>query len=238
MKNRVDIIIPVYNERKNFETIFQCIRQNLSCDWRVVLVYDFEEDTTLLAARPLAGEDSRLELVHNRGQGVLHAMTTGFSHASADAVLVLMADDPPEIIEKIDELVEQFYLQQVAVAVASRYMRGGGHVGGPFLKGLLSRVAGVSLHFLIGLPTHDATYATRIYRKSFLDATPIESKKGFEIALELTLKAYFEGKKIIEIPVVWKERVAGDSRFNMRKWLPAYLRWYMWGLKKRFLHFI
>lgn len=238
MKNRIDIIIPVYNERENFETTFSLIRQKLSCDWRIVLVYDFEEDTTFLAAQPLAEKDSRLELVRNKGQGVLQAMLTGFSHASADAVLMLMVDDPPEIIEKIDELVEQFYAQQATIAVPSRYMRGGGHVGGPFLKGLLSRTAGVSLHFLIGLPTHDATYATRIYRKSFLDVTPIESKKGFELALELTLKAYFGGKKIIEIPVVWKERTVGDSRFNMRKWLPAYLHWYLWGIKKRYLPFL
>ena len=117
------------------------------------------------------------------------------------------------------------------VVVASRYMRGGSHTGGPLIKGLLSRTAGISLHYLIRLPTHDATYATRLYRKSFLDATTIESKKGFALALELTLKAYFFGGTIVEVPVAWHERTVGTSRFRLAKWLPEYLRWYWYGVR-------
>ena len=237
MKQSIDIVIPVYNEKKNFETTFALLRKHLHIDWRVLLVYDFPEDTTLEIAEPLTHEDSRIILVRNKARGVLNAIVTGFEEASAPGVLVLMVDDPPEVIERINILVERFYAEDAAIAVPSRYMRGGGHYGGPVLKGLLSRFAGVSLHYVIGLPTHDATYATRLYRSSFLARTRIESKMGFELSLELTLKAYFAGEKIVEIPVVWRERIVGESRFNLRKWLPAYLSWYLWGIKERYSPF-
>ncbi len=234
---RVDIIIPVYNEKENFVTTYGLIREHVHSDWRLLLVYDFPEDTTLEAAAPLVAQDERLLLVHNHARGALNAIKTGFTEAQAEAVLVLMVDDPVEIIGRIDALVELFYAEGATIGVASRYMRGGGHHGGPILKGILSRLAGVSLHYVIGLPTHDATYATRVYKKSFLESTRIESTMGFELSLELTLKAYFTGGKIVELPVVWHERTIGTSRFNLRKWLPAYLSWYLWGIAMRYIPF-
>lgn len=233
--NRVDIVIPVYNEKENFEAAYALLKTQVHSDWRALLIYDFEEDSTLISAKPIAARDRRVILVRNEGSGVLDAMKTGFSYAAAEAVLMLMVDDNPEIFEKIDTLVNAFYNANAAIAVPSRYMRGGSHTNGPVIKSLLSRAAGVSLYYLVGLPTHDATYATRLYRKSFLKRTPVESEKGFELALELTLKAYFNGETVIEIPVSWKERTIGKSRFNMRKWLPAYLRWYLWGIRMRYL---
>lgn len=237
MKYRVDMVVPVFNEPENFQAFYDFIVGHTQSDWNLLMVYDFEEDTTLAKARPLAARDSRVRLVRNSNRGALNAIRTGMQSATSEAVLVAMVDDPPGILEKVDTLVERFYTERATIAVASRYMRGGSHTGGPFLKGLLSRMAGISLYFVIGLPTHDATYATRIYKKSFLDRVHVESKKGFELTLELTLKAYFEGGKIIEIPVSWEERVVGTSRFNLRKWLPAYLYWYFWGLRRRYLPF-
>lgn len=234
VQRRVDIVIPVYNEKENFQTTFGLIRDRVRSDWRVLLVYDFPEDTTLLIAEPISREDSRLHLIRNPHRGALNAIKAGFAAAEADAVLLLMVDDPQSIIERIDALVEKFYAEQATIGVASRYMRGGSHTGGPWLKGFLSRMAGLSLHYVIGLPTHDATYATRLYRKSFLRSVTIEAEKGFEMTLELTLKAYFTGGKIIEIPVDWHERILGESRFPLMKWLPAYLKWYLWGIKMRY----
>lgn len=237
MAHRVDIVIPVYNERENFQTTIGLIRNTLKSDWHALVVYDFPEDTTLQIAEPLSREDSRIRLVRNTLPGALNAIKTGFKSAEADAVLLLMVDDPPSIIERIDTLVEKFYVEKATIGVASRYMRGGKHIGGPWLKGFLSRMAGLSLYYVISLPTHDATYATRLYRKSFLSAVTIEAEKGFEMTLELTLKAYFQGMKIIEIPVSWHERIAGESRFPLIKWIPAYLKWYFWGIGMRYFTF-
>lgn len=233
--HRIDIVIPVYNEKENFQTTVDLIGKRVKSDWRILMVYDFAEDSTVQIAKPLSQLEPRLRLVQNSSRGALNAIKTGFKVAEADAVLLLMVDDPPAIIEQIDPLVEKFYSENASIGVASRYMRGGEHVGGPWLKGFLSRMAGLSLYYVIGLPTHDATYATRLYRKSFLNSVTIEAEKGFEMTLELTLKAYFRNEKIVEIPVSWHERLVGESKFPLIKWLPAYLKWYFWGIKMRYM---
>ena len=230
MNPELDIVVPVYNERENLEALYGNMSTLVHTAWRVTVAYDFPEDTTLAVARPLAEKDRRLRLLRNDGRGVLSAIKTGFRAASAPQTLLLMVDDPPEIVGKIDAMMERMCETDAAVVAASRYMRGGSHRGGNFIKGLLSRTAGLSLHFLLGLPIHDATYATKLFRTSFLRATPIESTRGFTCALELTLKAHLKGEHIAEVPVVWTERTQGASRFAFFGWLGAYLYWYMWGV--------
>ncbi len=112
------------------------------------------------------------------------------------------------------------------VVAASRYMRGGRQIGGPRLKRLMSRAAGLSLHWFAGVPTHDPTNNFKLYSKRFLDAVRIDSSAGFELALELTVKATIDGRRIEEVPTTWRDRTAGESNFKLRKWLPHYLRWY------------
>jgi hypothetical protein len=120
-----------------------------------------------------------------------------------------------------------------AVVCPSRYVRGGRQIGGPWFKALLSRTAGVSLHWLAGIPTRDPTNSFKAYRRDFLERTPIESEAGFSLALELTAKAHFAGERVEEIPAVWRDRTAGESRFRVAAWLPLYLRWYLWALGQR-----
>ncbi|HEX4125188.1 MAG TPA: hypothetical protein VHY37_10720, partial [Tepidisphaeraceae bacterium] len=115
------------------------------------------------------------------------------------------------------------------------YMKGGKQIGGPKLKGLLSRTAGLTLYWLTGLPTHDPTNSFKAYRKEFLDRTPIESTAGFCLGLELTVKAHFAGAKVEEVPASWQDRTAGTSRFKLMKWLPMYLHWYFLAFRKRWL---
>lgn len=105
-------------------------------------------------------------------------------------------------------------------------MKGGQQLGGPFLKTMLSRLAGVSAFYLTGIPTHDITNSYRMYSKALLDQIKIESQGGFEIGLEITVKAYLKGLKICEIPTIWRDREAGKSNFKLAQWLPRYLHWY------------
>jgi len=78
----------------------------------------------------------------------------------------------------------------------------------------------------VGIPTHDVTNSYRLYGKKFLDSVQIESDGGFELGIELTVKAYLMGLKIGEVPTAWTDRTAGVSRFRLLKWLPRYFRWY------------
>jgi hypothetical protein len=112
-------------------------------------------------------------------------------------------------------------------------MNGGSQKGGPKFKGFLSRMAGCSLRWLTGIPTHDITNSFKMYRKSVIDTIEIESDGGFEIGMELTVKAFVAGYKIAEIPSSWQDRTAGESRFRLWKWLPKYLRWYWFAVANR-----
>lgn len=230
MRKTVDIVVPVYNEPENLQTFYQSFVSLVHSDWRLLIVYDFEEDSSLPVARKLKGQDSRVCIVKNNERGVLGAIKSGFAAAESSAICTVMVDDPPSIIESLDRMTTLFYSEDATIVVASRYMKGGSHTGGPVIKGLLSRLAGVSLHALIRLPTHDATYNTRIYRKSFLKEISIESNRGFEVALEITLKAHLMKRKILEIPVHWTEREVGMSNFRLVELIRAYLYWYWYGI--------
>jgi hypothetical protein len=105
-------------------------------------------------------------------------------------------------------------------------MKGGKQHGGPFLKGLFARIAGVSLHWLTRIPTHDVSNSFKMYRKTMLDDIPVESNGGFEIGMEIVVKAYTAGYKITEIPSEWYDRTTGKSNFKLWTWLPHYLHWY------------
>ncbi len=148
--------------------------------------------------------------------------------AQSGVVVVMMADLSDEFsnVEAMVQRVES----GVDVVCPSRYMRGGRQVGGPWLKNLLSRTAGISLCWLTGLPTHDPTNSFKAYRKQFLDQHPIESTAGFCLGMEMTVKAHFLGGNVEELPTTWLDRTEGESRFQLWKTLPMYLHWYGWAL--------
>lgn len=100
-------------------------------------------------------------------------------------------------------------------------------VGGPWFKRLLSRTAGLTLHWFGRVPIHDPTNNFKLYRRSFLDTVEIESRGGFELAIELAVKATLAGRPMAEVPTTWTDRTAGQSNFKFRAWLPLYLRWYL-----------
>jgi len=89
---------------------------------------------------------------------------------------------------------------------------------------------------LRGVPTHDATNAFKMYNVAMLNLPQIDSKEGFELNLEITVKAFLQGRLIAEIPSVWIDRTAGTSRFRLWKWLPSYLRWYLYAFRPKHGH--
>lgn len=225
----LSIVVPVYNEGDNIPALFEGIRKSLGTDAEILICYDFEEDNTLPPAREQMSQFPNTRLVKNKfGRGPLGAIKSGFMEASHDAVLVTMADlsDSLDAVPSMLDLHRQGY----DLVAGSRYMRGGRQIGGPMLKGMLSRFAGTSLYYVGGIPTHDATNSFKLYSKKLLDSITIESNGGFELAIELTVKAHAKGFSISEVPSTWTDRTAGESRFNMRKWLPKYLHWYFMGL--------
>jgi hypothetical protein len=121
----------------------------------------------------------------------------------------------------------------VVVAAASRYMPGGQQVGGPRLKRVLSRWAGRTLHTFARVGTRDATNSFKAYSTDFVARVGIESRTGFEIGLELTAKATRLRLPVAEIPTIWLDRQLGESRFDLGRFMPSYLRWYFFAFGRR-----
>ena len=222
----LSIVVPVYNEAENITPVLRnLVGAVKTAPYEVLIVYDFDADTTVPVVQRLVPEMPQLRLERNDlGRGVLNAIRTGFQVARAPFVLVTMADGSDEP-EAIDPMLARARAGADVVA-GSRYVKGGGQQGGPLLKRTLSRAAGLSLHMLGRLPIHDATSNFRMYSRRLLDAVTIESTAGFELALELTVKAQRLGMRVDEVPTMWHDRTAGQSRFRMWHWLPHYLHWY------------
>ena len=230
---KLAIVLPVYNEGEAVEPVLRGLASGVGTPHELVVVYDFDGDTTVPVIDRLSTEIPGLRGLRNDlGRGVLNAMKAGIAGTDAPFVLISMADgsDEPSVVDPMVRFAEA----GADVVAASRYMPGGRQIGGPRLKRLMSRAAGLTLHWFGGVPTHDPTNNFKLYSRSFLDATTIESSAGFELALELTVKATLAGRRVAEVPTTWRDRTAGQSNFKLRKWLPHYLHWYRVAFVGRF----
>jgi glycosyltransferase involved in cell wall biosynthesis len=231
-KPLLHIITPVYNEAENFPALYAAVKKNIKTPHKLVVVYDFDEDNTLPVARKFAKQDKTMVVHKNTiGRGVLNALKSGFDYVPSGPVLIIMADLSDDL-SMVDAMYKK-YLEGASVVCGSRYMKGGQQIGSPLLKRTLSRLAGVSLYYVRRLPTHDVTNNFKLYDKTLLDSITIESQGGFEIAMEITVKAFRQGLTIVELPTTWRDRTAGESNFQLWAWLPSYLRWYFHALGPR-----
>ncbi|HVJ83274.1 MAG TPA: glycosyltransferase [Planctomycetia bacterium] len=221
------LVLPVYNEAENIVPQLRAIAADVVGDYEILIVYDFDEDTTVPAVKGMNPKLPNVRLVKNTlGRGVVNAIRMGLTESRGWAgAVVMMADlsDPPArapaLVAKLREGCD--------VVAGSRYMKGGKQFGGPFLKRTLSWLAGSSAYWLTGVGIHDVTTNFRAYSRRLIAEVPIESRGGFELGLELTVKCHLRGWRVGEVPSEWRDRSAGESRFRLWKWLPGYLKWYL-----------
>lgn len=235
MNTKIDIVIPVYNEGENISRALNLIFAKVKVPFHILIVYDFDADTTVAAVNSYleenSGTNAHITLLKNKfGRGALNAIKTGLSTANSKYVVVTMADlsDPPEVINL---MVEKAAHEDAAIVCGSRYMPGGSQIGGPLLKRALSRIAGLSLYYMVGFPTHDITNSFKLYKKSFLESIKIESRGGFELGMEIAVKGWISEQHIAQVPTTWTDRSNGKSNFKLIEWMPHYLSWYMMAMK-------
>jgi dolichol-phosphate mannosyltransferase len=221
----VSVVIPAYNEGEEIVPVLDRIFDAVQSECQVLVVVDFPEDTTVAVVEKYAVDEPRLQVgINDYGRGPANAIRWGIDKVTNPVVVVTMADgsDDPRQIDTLARLVDR----GVVVAAASRYTPGGAQVGGPLLKGMLSRTAGRSLAVAARVGTRDATNSFKAYSTEFVREVGIHSRSGFEIGLELTAKARRLRRPVAEVPTIWLDRTVGDSNFDLKKWLPKYLRWY------------
>jgi len=229
---RVSVVVPAYNESEHIIPVLDRLFESVRLPCEVLVVVDSEDDDTIPVVAEYSLKEPRIRcLVNTYGRGPANAIRFGIDAAAAPVAVVTMADgcDDPRQIDDLTRLVDR----GVAVAAASRYMPGGQQVGGPVLKGMLSKLAGRSLRVFTHIGTRDPTNSYKAYSTEFVHAVGIDSRGGFEIGIELTAKAKRLRMPVAEIPTIWLDRQAGMSNFKVAKWIPGYLRWYRFAFGPR-----
>jgi dolichol-phosphate mannosyltransferase len=229
---RVSVVVPAYNEDEHVLGVLDRLFESVRLPCEVLIVVDSADDTTLPVAEEYARKEPRLKcLINTYGPGPANAIRFGIDAATAPVAVVTMADGCDDA-RQIDELV-RLVERGVAVAAASRYMPGGQQVGGPVIKGTMSRLAGRSLRTFAHVGTRDATNSFKAYSTDFVKEVGIDSRDGFEIGIELTAKAKRLRRPVAEIPTIWLDRQAGVPNFKIAKWVPSYVRWYRFAFGPR-----
>lgn len=229
----LSIVVPAHNEEENIATLIDKIEGfDLGIDFELVIVADHCSDSTVKIVNEKIKEFNNLRLVKNSlNPGFANALRCGFLNSCGDLILPVMGDlcDDLDTVKKMYGRIREGY----DVVCGSRYMEAGRRLGGSKLKSFLSSLGGRSLHNILRIPTCDIANSFKMYRREVIQAIDIQAL-GFEISMELPLKAYYLGFKITEVPTVWKERTKGKSSFKIFKLLPNYLKLYIWGIYKSF----
>ncbi len=218
--------MPTYNERENLPSLLEEIFATTS-DVDVMVLDDNSPDGTGSSADVLAKKHSRLQVVHRKEKaGIAAAYIDGFTRAleqGYDRVFQMDADyshQPrylPQLIEALD---------RADVVVGSRYVEGGKVEQWSASRRLLSRAGNVYANTLLGLPYRDATAGFCGYRRHVLEAIEFgaSSKDNHAFQVELKFRAHEKGFTIVEVPIVFWDRVVGASKLPPRAALGSAMR--------------
>ncbi len=229
-----EIVIPIYNEGNNILKVLRLFNKFIKYKIRVLLCYDMDDDNIFEYKKLFNKFKFEIYLVKNPKVGPCHAIINGLKFSNSKCVIVYPADDflNHKILDKMYEL----YLDGAEIVVASRFIKGGSMKNCPLLKEIIVRLVSGTLYFFSSIPVQDASNGFRLFSRKILNLTRIESVVGFAYSLELLVKCDRLKLKISEIPAQWEERSEGQSRFKIFKWLPQYIKWYIYGLSTTWLN--
>jgi dolichol-phosphate mannosyltransferase len=223
-----EILIPVFNEGEKVLKLMELFQNNIKNKFKILFCYDLDTDDIFHYKDKLKKFDFEINFIKNPSRGPCSAIIEGFNSGDSDCVIVYPADDFINF-NILDQMYNEF-LNGSHIVAASRFMKGGTMKGCPIIKSILVRTASFTLFYLSSIPIKDASNGFRLFSRKLLNEVEIESKVGFAYSLELLAKCNRLRYKITEIPAHWEERSVGMSRFKVFKWLPQYLKWYIYGL--------
>jgi len=231
----LEIVIPVYNEGENILKLLKIFNNFVKTNFKVLICYDLKDDDIFKFEDQFKKFNFDIKLIKNPSTGPLTAIKQGFLEGNSDAVIVYPADD--FLNYKLLDKMYNKYLDGNDIVVASRFIKGGSMKNCPFIKSIIVRTASLTLYLLSSIPVKDASNGFRLFSRKLLNEVKIDSKIGFAYSLELLVKCHRLKKKIAEVPALWEERSEGKSRFKLFRWIPQYLKWYLYGLGTTWLRF-
>ena len=235
MTERYLVCVPTYNERANLPLIVPAI---LEQDPRleVLVIDDNSPDGTGELADTLAAEDSRVHVLHREAkEGLGRAYLAGFRWAldrGYEFILEMDADfshDPKFLPLFIEASL------QADVVIGSRYKQGVNVINWPISRLLLSLGANQYARMITGLPISDSTGGFKCFRREVLAAIDFSRVRsnGYAFQIEMSYRAWRKGFRLVEIPIVFTDRVEGQSKMSKRIVREAV--WMVWSLRFRAL---
>jgi dolichol-phosphate mannosyltransferase len=231
MPERALVVVPTYNERTNLPQIIPLI---LEQDPRleVLIVDDNSPDGTGQLADEMAAADGRVHVMHRPEKaGLGKAYLAGFRWAlerGYDYVLEMDADfshDP--------KFLGQFLgaARDADLVIGSRYRAGVNVINWPISRLLLSIGANQYARWITGLPLSDSTGGFKCFRRRVLESIDFERVRsnGYSFQIEMSFRAWKKGFRLVEIPIVFTDRVEGQSKMNKRIVREAI--WMVWWLR-------
>jgi dolichol-phosphate mannosyltransferase len=215
--NKVWVILPTYNEAENLERIAGAVLAQLPDSGRVLVVDDNSPDGTGEIADQLAAGNDSISVLHRRQkEGLGPAYLAGFHVAldgGAQRIIEMDADfshDPP-YLPKLIGAADHFDL-----VIGSRYVPGGGVTDWGPLRRFISRGGSIYARVALGLPIRDLTGGFKCFRREVLEAINLDTieARGYAFQVETTYRAIRAGFRVVEIPIVFKDRADGTSKMS------------------------
>lgn len=233
--SRVAVLVPTYNERASLPHLVRHVRATVP-EVDVLVLDDNSPDGTGELADDLAAADRQIHVLHrHRKEGLGRAYLAGFQWAMDrhyDAVVEMDADGShrPEHLPQLLAAAEDADL-----VIGSRWVRGGEVVNWPFHRKALSVGANQYTRMMLGMPVRDATAGFRIYRVSALRLIGLDDiqSHGYCFQVDLTWKAVKAGLRVVEVPIVFVERRAGDSKMSTDVIAESLRNVTAWGIRHR-----
>ncbi|MDF2450342.1 MAG: Undecaprenyl-phosphate mannosyltransferase [Bacteroidota bacterium] len=221
------VIIPTYNEIENIEKMVRTVF-DLPRDFQLLVVDDGSPDGTAHKVKELQSEfTSRLHLEERRGKlGLGTAYIHGFKWALArdyDFIFEMDCDfshNPADLVRLLEACEKGADL-----SVGSRYCNGGKVNNWPIGRILMSYFASVYVRMILWIPVKDTTAGFKCYRRKVLESIELDKVRfmGYAFQIEMKYRAYKKGFKIVEVPILFTDRVLGVSKMSTKIFKEAFL---------------
>lgn len=224
----VSVVICTYNEKENIRSTVDRIEpwlQKISQQYNIIFVDDSSPDGTTDVIKKMACENNHVSLLlRKRKEGIGAALKEGIAAATGEVIITMDADlsqDPKEFIKFA------YHLQHGAkMVIGSRYMRSSRIEGQPWLKRNASKYGNIIIRFALRTHTKDLTHSYRaFYKESFIAVRDkVISNEHPNCFIEFTKAVLSRGHRIVEVPVIFKERKTGISKLGLFKAGNVFLR--------------
>lgn len=229
----ISIITPTYNESKNIERLVSEIHKSMKgLNYELIVADDNSPDGTAEKVRSLSKKYPVKVIVRHANKGLAPAVVDGFKVARGNIIAVIDADlsHPPETLPKLIKAMEK---SNADIVVASRLVSGGGTEDWPRSRKITSYLATGLAKPVTKIK--DPMSGFFLLKKEVIHKAPLKAR-GYKILLEILVKGKY--KKAIEVPFIFKDRSAGQSKLTMKtnlEYLMQLLDLYIYKLKKIFL---